>query len=150
MLRLAVIWTALAWAALAHAKSSLQGQVLLSAGYDDNVLGVPDNQNPQADGIFEIRPSLIFVQGAPRLVNRLQYTFDATLFATQTDADSYSQRIDWAGFYQPSPTTDLLVLASLQQGRLNTFSLTAGSTGQAIAVQPGGGVTFMGATASET
>src|SRR3954454_11530750 len=150
MFRFAVVGTALAFALVAHAKSSIQGQVLASAGWDNNVLGVPADQNPQQDAIFEIRPSLILPPGTARLVNRLSYTFDATLFATATEADSYTQRLDWTGFFQTSKTTDLLVLASFQQGRLNTFNLTTGSAAQPIGVQPGGGVTFLGGTASES
>lgn len=132
MFRSAVVLTALLSATSAFAKTSLQGQVLLSAAWSDNILGSPDNvpPGPEADFSFQIRPSLILSHASGRQLQRISYTFDATLFATHSEANSYSQRIDWASFFQTSKTTDLMLIASLQQGRLNTFNLTTGSAAQ--------------------
>jgi len=133
---------------------SLQGIALASAGWTNNILSVPvpdansptGTVGPQADWFFELRPSVALTTGSPRAIQRLAYTFDATLYASHSEANSYQNRLDWAGFFLPSKTVEVLVAASLTEGRLNTFNLTQGSQGTMIAVLPPGGTTFIGAT----
>jgi hypothetical protein len=140
--------------ATARAKWALQGVAVANAGWTDNVLSVPSNPppgtaGPQADFFFDLRPSLVFTAGSPRFITRLAYTFDANLYATHSEADSYSNRLDWTGFILPSRTTELLIALSAREGRLNTFNLAEGSAATPIQVTPIGGTTYVGGSAQE-
>ncbi len=135
-------------------KLVLQGSVLADAGWTDNVLSVPANPppgtaGPQQDGFAEIRPSLIFTANHPRVITRLAYTFDANLYFSHSEADSYSNRLDWTGFFLTSKTTELLTTLSVQEGRLNTFNFSTASATTPIQVTPAGGTTFVGASFQE-
>ena len=138
----------------AFAKASLQAQLSTFAAWTDNVLSAPDlpppgQAGPQSDVYFEIKPGLIFSSGTARAIQRLAYFFTADLFATHSEANSYNHRLEWAGFFLPSKTTELLLGVALTEGRLNTFNLSQGSSLTPILVTPPGGVDFFGATASE-
>src|SRR4051812_5543888 len=79
----------------AFGKASLQAQVALSGAWTDNILSVPDipapgGQPPQSDFYFELRPALFLTTGGPRAVQRLGYTFSASLFASHSEANSYN------------------------------------------------------------
>jgi hypothetical protein len=138
-------------------KLSFQGLGLASAGWTDNILSVPvltsmsppGAVGPQADWFFELRPSVALTTGAPRAIQRLAYAFDATLFASHSEANSYQNRVEWAGFFLPSKTIELLMNASLSQGRLNTFNLSQPTGATNITILPSGGVTYIGASALE-
>jgi hypothetical protein len=139
----------------ARAKTSLQAQLTASAGWSDNILSSPDNAPglppPTADWLFEIRPGVLLATGSSRAVQTLGYTLTGTLFAKHSEADSYSQRLEWNGFFATSKTTELLLRAALSQGQLHTFNLSAASSdGTTIGVTiPGSQQEFFGATASE-
>jgi hypothetical protein len=116
----------------ALAKSSLQGQLTLSGGWTDNILSTPYTSNggipltvrPESGWFGEVRPSLIFTTGDPRAVQRLAYTFDALLYAEHTEADSWSHRLEWQGFFLPSRTSEMILTAVANQGRLNGLLLS--------------------------
>jgi hypothetical protein len=133
----------------AYAKATLQGQLGASIGYTDNVLNAPATASPVGDGFAEIRPSLILSAGTPRAIQRLSYTLTGNLYFTRTEANSYTNRLEWAGLFLPSPRSDLQLLASLSQGKMNTFNF-----GQVNEVTPGavrvtGGATFVAAALRE-
>lgn len=133
----------------AHAKATLQGQLGASLGYTDNVLNAPTTSAPVGDGFAEIRPSLILTAGSPRAIQRLSYTLVGNLYFTRSEANSYTNRLEWAGLFLPSRRSDLQLAVSLSQGRLNTFNF-----GQLNEVAPGavritGGQTFVAAALRE-
>jgi hypothetical protein len=137
----------------AHAKTSLQGRLALSAAWTDNVLSVglipSTGQRPESDFYYEIAPSLLLATGGARMVHRLNYAFVATLFTLHPEANSYNHRLDWAGYFQTSPTTELFLTAAISQGRLNTIALRTSSATTPVQVQQAGGQTFMGANVTE-
>jgi hypothetical protein len=127
----------------AHAKATLQGQLGASLGYTDNVLNTPTSANPVGDGFAEIRPSLILTTGTARAIQRLSYTLTGNLYFTRTEANSYTNRLEWSALVLPSRRSDLQLAVSLSQGRLNTFNF-----GQLNEVAPGavritGGANFV-------
>jgi hypothetical protein len=148
----AVLALALSTAATSHAKASIQAQLLFSGAYNSNILNVPADATPgpQGDFQFELRPSLILTTGVPRAVQRLAYLFDLFVFAKNGDADSYTHRVEWGGVFLPSKTTQMLLFAAFNEGRLNTFTLTQSSATQPVLVTPPGGVTFIGGQTTET
>ena len=42
-------------------------------------------------------PGAVLAQEAPRFMQRLAYTFTADLFARHSEANSYSNALDWIG-----------------------------------------------------
>ena len=140
---------------LAFAKSSLQGQVSASVGWTDNILSVPDvptppsTQVPQSDFYFQLRPSLIFTHGEARVVTRVSYTFNADLYATHSEANSYNHVVGLQSFFLTSKTTDLLLGASVSTGRLNSFNTAQGSGATPIVLITPGGQNFVSATFNE-
>ena len=131
----------------ASAKTTLQGIATASAGWTDNILSAP--VAPEADWFFDLRPGLALTTGTPRAIQRLGYTFDATLYASHSEANSYQHRIDWSGFFLPSKTIELFLNASLSEGRLNSFNLTQSSGSAMLTVLPPGGTTYVSTTVLE-
>ena len=89
-------------AAPAHAKVTLQGTTTATAGWTDNVLDAPDEQVPNgptrdADFFFQLAPGAVLTSISPRLLQRLAYTFTADLFVHHSEANSYSNSLEWAG-----------------------------------------------------
>jgi hypothetical protein len=155
--KLVVLAIAIGLSSSAAAKVSVQGFAGASAGWTDNILNVPSLTmnspatavGPEADWFFDLRPGLALTTGVPRAIQRLAYTFDATLFASHNEANSYQNRVDWAGFFLPTKTMELFINASLTQGRLNTFNLTQPTGAVAMGVVPAGGTTYVGSSLME-
>jgi hypothetical protein len=140
----------------AHAKASIQGTAAVSAGWTDNVLNAPDHpaagmRGREQDALFQLMPGAIVASAAPRFIQRLQYRFTADLFALHSEANSYSNTLDWAGFVTTSRNTELIVTLQSQQGRLNTFNLNAPSAdAPAMALPTNASVNFFSQSAGET
>ena len=128
-------------AAPAHAKVTLQGTTTATAGWTDNVLDAPDEQVPNgptrdADFFFQLAPGAVLTSISPRLLQRLAYTFTADLFVHHSEANSYSNSLEWAGDVALSKTLNLLLTTQTLQGRLSTFNLNQASSGATIGVLP--------------
>jgi hypothetical protein len=155
MRRACVVAAVAVWVAgpaLARAKTVVQGVAFASVGFTDNVLSLPvpppgaTTPGPDWDFFFQLRPSVVLTTGTPRAIQRLAYVFDANLFASHSEANSYTNRLEWAGFFLPTKATEVLVSAAVSEGRLNTFNLTTGSAQQPLQAVAPGGTTFVGAT----
>ena len=121
----------------------LQGTFAGDVAWTDNVMNAPTNpprafmlRPPVADFFFELRPGLLLSSAGPRAVTRTEYFFQADLFATQSQGNSYSNTVSWQGFFLPSPKGELLFSVLGQQGRLNTFNLTEPSASSTVTVLP--------------
>jgi hypothetical protein len=130
---LAVVLVASA-AGRAGAKVSLQVLGGVAAGWTDNILNAPTQVvalqlGRQSDFFFQIAPGAALASATPRLLQRLAYTFSADLFVRHSEANSFTNTLDWSGFVAASPTVDILLTLQSQQGRLNTFNLQAPSAG---------------------
>lgn len=115
-------------AAPAHAKVTLQAVGTVAAGWTDNVLDAPTQpvapqSPPVSDFFFQLQPGAALTSAAPRVIQRLGYTFSADLFVTHSEGNSYSNTLDWSGFFATSKSSELLLVLVSQQGRLNTFNL---------------------------
>ncbi len=119
----------------ARAKAGLQGSFALSMGWTDNALNGVSQPAPGQPGRFndffaEVRPSLILSSGSARAVQTVSYAFDSLLYFRLTSTDTYSNQLLWSGYFLPSARTQVLVAASLIQGKLNMFNAQIlGTTG---------------------
>ncbi|HEX8950438.1 MAG TPA: hypothetical protein VF945_01265 [Polyangia bacterium] len=125
----------------ARAKVTLQATTAAAVGWTDNVLNAPDELIPmgparESDFFFQLVPGAVLSSASPRLLQRLAYNFTADLFVHHSEANSYSNSLEWAGDVATSKTTNLLLTAQTQQGRISTFNLNQQSSGTTIAVLP--------------
>ncbi len=126
-------------AAPALAKVTIQATTTASAGWTDNVLNAPDELTAmgparESDFFFQLVPGVVLSSATPRLLQRLAYNFTADLFVHHSEANSYSNSLEWAGDVATSKTTNLLLTAQTQQGRISTFNLNQSSAGASINV----------------
>ncbi len=139
--KLAALLAATLASAGARAEVTVQGTGTASAGWTDNILGAPDqptaNGPPrEGDFLFQLVPGVVLSSATPRFIERAAYSFTADLFATHSEANSYSNTIDWAGNILTSPTSTMILTLESQQGKLSTFSFNQPSAGAAITVLP--------------
>lgn len=118
----------------ARAKVSLQVLGGVAVGWTDNILNAPtqvvaNQRGRESDFFLQVAPGAALASATPRLLQRLAYTFSADLFFRHSEANSFTNTLDWSGFVATSPTTDLLLTLQSQQGRLNTFNLQVPSAG---------------------
>lgn len=135
----ATLVLALVAATPAFAKVTLQATTTATAGWTDNVLNAPDVPTPQdpvreSDFFFQLVPGAVLSSASPRLLQRLAYNFTADLFVDHTEANSYSNSLEWAGDVAASKTSNVILTAQTQQGRISTFNLNQQSAGATITV----------------
>ena len=114
--------------ATAFAGSKLQAVGAASIGYTDNVRSAPD---PPIEGVAErepgafalISPGAVLAFSQPGVLQRMSYTYTASLFLGESDANSSSNRLDYVGFFDVSPRATLLFGASLHQSHLHSTGL---------------------------
>jgi hypothetical protein len=128
-----------------------------SVGYTDNIQSAPDQaqaiagQTPKAPGAFMlVSPGLVLASATPRSVQRVSYTYLYSLFFSRTSASSSSNRLEYHGFYDLSPRTNLLVGASAVQSNTYSSILFAAPAAGAVNALPPGGGSFLATTADET
>jgi hypothetical protein len=141
--------------ARAHAKATIQATTTGSAGWTDNVLNAPDQQVPggparESDFFFQIAPGAVVSSASPRFIQRLAYTFTADLFVTHSEADSYSNSLEWAADLLASRTTTLILTLLTLQGRLSTFAINQQSSGATVAVLPATNINYFSQNATES
>ena len=125
----------------AAAKVTVQATGTATAGWSDNILNAPDEQTPltparESDFFFQLIPGVVLSSASPRFLQRLGYNFTADLFVHHTEANSYSNTLEWAGDVALSKTTNIILTLQSQQGRLSTFNLNQPSAGAGVAVLP--------------
>ncbi|HEX3867266.1 MAG TPA: hypothetical protein VHV78_10950 [Gemmatimonadaceae bacterium] len=123
----------------ARANVTIQGTGTVTAGYTDNVLSAPDQPivggaPREGDALFQIIPGAVLTSVAPRLLERLAYTFTADLFARHTEANTYSNRLEWLATILTSPKTKLTLSLQSQQGRVSTFLINQPSAATTVGV----------------
>jgi hypothetical protein len=120
---------------------TVQGTGTAAAGYNDNVLNAPDERTTmgparEGDALFQLIPGVVLASTAPRILQRASYTLAVDLYARHSEADSYSNTIDWTGNVLTSPTTSLLLTLQSQQGKVSTFNINQASGGTTITLVP--------------
>jgi hypothetical protein len=137
----------------AHAKYAFQGMLTLTGGWTSNATGAATapGQPEAADFFGVISPSIVFTSGVARAVNRVSYNFSAQLYVSHPELASYANRVDWAGFFTPSPNTQLLLGVTGTQSQLNTVNAltTTDSSQTPIQVTTVGTEQYFGVSASE-
>jgi hypothetical protein len=134
----------------AHANYAFQGIVSVSGGWTSNAAGSAATAGgTDGDGLFIISPSLVFTSALARAVQRLQYTFLTQLYASHPELASINNRLDWTGFFLPSPTTDLMVGAYAQHAQLNNINLATADPGVG-GITRAGTLSYWGAGLTET
>ena len=120
---------------------TIQGTGTVTGGWSDNILNAPDEKTAagparESDFFFQLVPGAVLSSASPRFLQRLAYTFTADLFVHHTEANSYSNTLEWAGDVAVSKTTNVIFTLQTQQGRLSTFNLNQPSAGAGVAVLP--------------
>ena len=150
------LFAALFTAAPARAKVTLQATTTATGGWTDNVLFAPDEPTAmgparESDFFFQLVPGAVLTSASPRLLQRLAYNFTADLFVTHTEANSYSNSLEWAGDIALTRTATLILTAQTQQGRISTFNLNQQSSGADIAViNQNGDINFFSQNVTES
>jgi len=101
-----------------------------------------------ADAFFEISPGVILLYNNGRVRHALSYNFFATLYAQETGATSYTNRLAWTMLTDLSPRVRFAVGLTGAQGRQGTFQMQRMAA--ALMAQPAGEVLFANAGGSET
>jgi hypothetical protein len=143
VLRLTIACTlaALLPPATARAKVSLQGGGTASAAWTDNILNAPNEQIPggaprESDFFFQLGPKLILSAASPQLLQRLSYTFTTDLFVHHSEANSYSNQLDWTANLTPTPRSLMLLSLASTEGKVSTFTFDHPSADVGVGVQP--------------
>lgn len=141
-----------AQAAPARADYSLNALGTVTAGYSNNVLGVPETTTGVAagDGFSTISPGLLFSQQTPRMVQVVTYQFDALVYARRSEADSFSNRLGWQSLISVSPVSELGLGAGFSNGRINGFSSVTSPNNTPIQDVPRGDEEFITADADQS
>src|SRR4051812_17265024 len=85
----------------AAAKVTIQGTGTVTGGWSDNILNAPDEKTAAGAAresffFFQLVPGGVLSSASPRFLQRLAYTFTADLFVHHTEANSYSNTLEWA------------------------------------------------------
>jgi hypothetical protein len=140
----------------ARAGVAVQGVLTASAGVTDNVQSAPNDPVPgvvgrQTDLIVTLTPGLTLSAGNARSVFRLQYLFNALVYAKNTDADSYTNNVILNAFFQTTKRTALSLTFNLNEGRQSTFNNVQDSTAAAqVQIVPPAILDLLNFSASET
>ncbi len=125
--RVATTCLVASWSSPAWSGPSLQGVADTAFGYTDNlesspsapVAGIP----ARAPGVFALlSPSLVLAISAPRTSQRLAYTFTYILVFNDLAENSSTNRLDYQGFFDLTPTRTLLLDADIVQSNTDTAS----------------------------
>lgn len=148
-LRFVLVLVSLAAAQTARGDSSLAATTVVSTGFSDNILGVPETDDPlapqvESDLYLEASPGVIAAYETQKSLHNLGYLFTARLFVEHAEANSFSNQLEYKGLFFLSPVSTLRVNASGAGGRLNNFDRTGGrfvDVGQEL--PPAGDVAFV-------
>jgi hypothetical protein len=106
--------------------SSLVATGSLSSGYTNNILGVPETDDPlapqvQPDAFMSVAPGLAAAYETLRAVHNLSYVFGARLFMTHSEANSFTNSLRYDGLNYLSAVSSLRFGAGFTSGRINAF-----------------------------
>lgn len=103
---------------------SVHGVGTAMGGWTDNVENLPTGT---ADFFYEVAPGALFTAETPRMIHELSYELRYLGYAEQTEANSYSNRAAWRGFFLISPRVEGAIEAGIQVGETNAFRPPLGS-----------------------
>ena len=126
--------------------SSLTGQFSTSTGITDNANLEAEDQ-AVGDAFSTLTPGVIYTRLGRRVIHVLSYRFDYQLYFQSSQANSYSNQVNWGGAFLLSRKLRVSLSADLSQGDTSNFSLVSD---QGIAdAGNDGGVTFVSASAGQ-
>ncbi len=140
----AVLPGVLIGAASADARVMVRGAILASGGWTDNARSQPSSApgGQQRDEFFDLQPGMIVAHETPTFVEQLGVRLTSSSYLENPEARAYAGRLDWGGFFELSPSSSILLGASGQIGRFNTFTTLDGAAGTPITALPPSGITF--------
>lgn len=131
-------------AALADTSLTATGQA--SSGYSTNIEGVPNNdplREVQGDGFSELTPGLAAAYERRSSIHNLRYSFGARLFLRNSEANSYTNTLNYQSLFMLSERTTLRTGAGLNSGRVNAFDQAGSGIVGEGEVLPSGDVEFI-------
>jgi hypothetical protein len=132
---------------------SLQGQIATTAGVTDNANLAPSEPEPGqpgavTDGFSSVSPMLVYTREGRRAIHALAYRFDAQLFFQNSEANSYTNQLDWNGLFLLTRRARLGTNLGFTQGETNNFQVASQDPG--VEAAPAGGLTFVNASAGQS
>ena len=139
----------------AWADSSVSAAGMVSAGFTDNILGVPATDDPtasqiEADGFSQVSPSVNVNYDARRAIHNLRYLILARFYFTHSEANAFNNQLDYSGLFYTSPLATVGAQASVASGQANSFDRQNSAFVDPVADVPAGEVTFVSGTAGLT
>lgn len=91
-----------------------------SLGWTDNISSSPDEPVPEVPekqaGMFAmLAPGLVLALGTPRIYHRVAYTYTHNLYFSHGGSSGGSHRLEYRGFYDLTPRTDLVLTSALTE-----------------------------------
>lgn len=140
---------------IAHADTSLVATGSASTGYSTNILGVPETDTPvpgqpevEGDGFTDLTPGLAAAYEHRRGIHNLNYFFNARLFLSNSEANSYNNTIAYQNILAVSPRGSLRMGANFNSGRVNAFDQAGNDVIGEGNLLPDGDVEFQAYNAS--
>lgn len=129
-----------------HADTSLVATGAASSGYSTNIEGVPENdpiREVQGDGFTELTPGLAAAYERRRSIHNLTYTFGARLFLSNSEANSFTNTLNYQSLFSLSERTTFRLGAGFNSGRINSFDQGANGIVGEGELLPSGDVEFI-------
>lgn len=132
---------------------SVHGRIATLSGWTDNINLAPENHPtiapPESDFFFDIRPGVLFTRATPRTIHSFGYEFDANLNVEHSEANDFSHRIDWNGFFRTGPRSTIITSVAGQLGDTGNLVIAGDAGSGNPDFLPDPGQTFRRVDASE-
>jgi len=139
---LAALHFAFGGPAVARADPKLQAVGEVTLGFTDNAQSSPDEPLPgvpekSSDGFAIVSPGAVLSWASPSTIHRISFTHSASVFFSESGANTSSNRLDYLAFLDLSPRVSLLLGGSAVQSAPHTDrSLNEASTSELRAMLP--------------
>jgi hypothetical protein len=139
--------------ASAQADWSVHGRIATLTGWTDNINLAPENDPviapPESDFFFNLRPGMLVSRSAPRSIHSFSYEFNANLNVEHTEANDFSHRVDWNGFFRTGPRSSMITSVAGQIGDTGNLVIAGDASAGDPDFLPDPGQTFHRVDASE-
>ena len=130
-----------------HADRQLLGTAALSSGFSDNILGVPETDDPtsaqvESDLFFNLSPGAQLSIDKRSVFHLLNYQLTIRAFARNSEANSVSNQFTYQANFFRTPVTTVNVNSGISTGVINTIDRTSPFLEDQVTELPGGDVSF--------
>lgn len=131
-----------------QADRNLIGTASVSTGFSDNILGVPETDDPtdaqvQADLFLNVSPGAMLSFDKRSSFHLLNYVLTTRFFASHSEANSFSNRLEYTGRFFRTPVSTVSVTGGLASGVINALDRTSPLLPDQVTELPQGDVGFL-------